>query len=359
MPNEPMENNLKEIKPLLVDFIKTFIKNREEPLENWLPQKMQESLPQKNQKEIESIISEIVSFIKLNEEKKISLQKAIESGRSKESWLASELKKQTQELTDEQSAEYYSNIYNAFDGQNKEYKKILDIEPEKSEDLDTKNWNEYKAKEFSTKIAEKVSENSSFGTLFTSEAFDFVQKNMTDTDFSAADIYEDLLDAKNDYNLKTTIASAINVGYEKDFFPSIIQKDFAEPASAAIACVAVECTRVFKKFGNGTLTVEEACEGVAQTSACVASTTVEHAGMTVGAKIGGMIGAAFGVLGSSVGGFVGAIAGKALGTEAGKAITKGIHTVKEKVVEGVKWVGEKVKQGWNTFTTGIQEFFSF
>ena len=65
----------------------------------WLPQELQKQLPERTSKEIQEMSDEIISSLKTTEEMKVSQQKAIESGRSKESWLASTLMKSTSQMS--------------------------------------------------------------------------------------------------------------------------------------------------------------------------------------------------------------------------------------------------------------------
>ena len=104
------EEEGKQIKPIVLDFIKSYAEHSNQPVKTWLIPKMQEELPERTEAEIETIVDDIVKMIEVNEEKKVSLQKATEDGRSKESWFASEVKKATSAMTAQEAAKYLTGL---------------------------------------------------------------------------------------------------------------------------------------------------------------------------------------------------------------------------------------------------------
>lgn len=105
-----IENECKEFKPIVEDFVKSYSANPTASVESWLIPKMQEQLPKRSHEEIAAMVDEIVVTIKVNEEKKISLEKAIANGRSKESWFASEVKKATVAMSTQEAVKYLTNL---------------------------------------------------------------------------------------------------------------------------------------------------------------------------------------------------------------------------------------------------------
>ena len=105
-----VEEECKELKPILEDFVKSYSANPMASVESWLIPKMQEQLPERSHEEIVAMVDEIVVTIKVSEEKKASLEKAIDSGRSKESWFASEAKKATSAMSTQEAAKYLTNL---------------------------------------------------------------------------------------------------------------------------------------------------------------------------------------------------------------------------------------------------------
>lgn len=105
-----VESECEEFKPILEDFIRSYSENSTIPIESWLIPKMQEQLPEKNHEEISAIVEEIIATIKTNEEKQASLEKAIENGRSKESWFASETKKAMSAMSTQEAVNYLTSL---------------------------------------------------------------------------------------------------------------------------------------------------------------------------------------------------------------------------------------------------------
>ena len=119
------EYNAPALHNVIKDFVKSYIDNKDKPVENWLGNKMQEYLPEKTSEEIKSMTDEIINTIELNEKKKASLQKAIDRGQNKESWFAGEVKKVTSVMSTQKSAEYLKNLDDALAGANDELHKTI------------------------------------------------------------------------------------------------------------------------------------------------------------------------------------------------------------------------------------------
>ena len=105
-----VEEECKELKPIVEDFVKSYSANPTAPVESWLTPKMQEQLPEKGHEEIKAMVDEIVATIEVSEEKKKSLDEAVTNGRSKESWFASEVKKATSAMSTQEAAKYLDNL---------------------------------------------------------------------------------------------------------------------------------------------------------------------------------------------------------------------------------------------------------
>lgn len=113
-----IEEECKELKPIVRDFIKAYTDNSAVSTEVWLSAKMKEYLPEKSDKEISDIAEEIITSLKINEEKIKSLDEAVNNGRSKESWFASEMKNATSGMTTQQSAAYLAGLDSALNTAN-------------------------------------------------------------------------------------------------------------------------------------------------------------------------------------------------------------------------------------------------
>ena len=113
-----IEDECAELKPVIKDFIECFIKNENRPVEEWLSEKMQESLPEKSPEEIALITEEMITTINIDESNKKSLHAAICNGRSTESWFASNIQKSTSAMSAYESTQYLNNLDTAINKAN-------------------------------------------------------------------------------------------------------------------------------------------------------------------------------------------------------------------------------------------------
>ena len=82
------------LKPIQKQFMESYIAHKDEmTVEEWLPIEMAVQLPEQPKEEIQAISSEIISALKITEEKHHSLKTATCDGRSKEDWFAQETQK--------------------------------------------------------------------------------------------------------------------------------------------------------------------------------------------------------------------------------------------------------------------------
>lgn len=104
------EEEGKELKHIMDDFIESYVENKDHPTKTWLVPKLQKYLPEKGTGDINAIADEIIQSIEFNEEKKDSLHNAIKNGRSKESWIATEIKKALSAMSAQRSAKYLTDL---------------------------------------------------------------------------------------------------------------------------------------------------------------------------------------------------------------------------------------------------------
>lgn len=114
-----LEDEAKQLKKLQQRFIESYIDNKDKmKLNQWLTIELKNNMPEKSKLEIQKISKDIIDTIKINEEKQRSLEKAIENGRSKESWFAAKLKQSTSNMTTAQTAEYLHRLDEAINNAN-------------------------------------------------------------------------------------------------------------------------------------------------------------------------------------------------------------------------------------------------
>lgn len=108
------EEECEALKPVLKTFIESYTRHKDDmTLEAWLQMEMSHNFPETGKDEIEKISNEIILSIKTAEEKRESLQSAVEQGRSKESWFAEEMKQATSSMASQEAAKYLQQMDDA------------------------------------------------------------------------------------------------------------------------------------------------------------------------------------------------------------------------------------------------------
>lgn len=105
-----IEDECRELKPILTAFVECYAANRDKPVEAWLGKKMQEQLPDRKPEEIAELTKEIITALKTNEEHQASLAKAVSNGRSKESWFASTAQKAASAMSAHEASKYLESL---------------------------------------------------------------------------------------------------------------------------------------------------------------------------------------------------------------------------------------------------------
>lgn len=108
------EEECQKLQPIIVDFIDSYEKNQDKPVEDWLTEKLATEFPERPKEETRAIAEEIVESIRVAEEKKQSLEDAKkEKGYSKEGWFAKEVKQATSAMSTQQAIQYCQALDNA------------------------------------------------------------------------------------------------------------------------------------------------------------------------------------------------------------------------------------------------------
>lgn len=108
------EDEARSISEIQREFLESYAASKDRmSVEEWLPQELQKQLPERTSDEIQEMSTEIIISLKTTEEMKVSQQKAIASGRSKESWLASTLMQSASHMSAQESAKYLQSLDDA------------------------------------------------------------------------------------------------------------------------------------------------------------------------------------------------------------------------------------------------------
>ena len=108
-----LDEDFEQLQPIVEDFVDSYEKNQDIPVEEWLCKKLQSELPDRSQSEVETMSKEIVESIRYSEACKESLSHAIADGRSRESWLAEKVAEGTSRMSAEQTVQYLQGLDNA------------------------------------------------------------------------------------------------------------------------------------------------------------------------------------------------------------------------------------------------------
>lgn len=99
------------LKPLQKQFMESYIASRDTAdVREWLRQEMAHSLPEYDSADTERMADEIIDTLQLQEEKRDSLRRATQNGRSKEGWFSSEMKRAASHMTTQQSVQYLQTL---------------------------------------------------------------------------------------------------------------------------------------------------------------------------------------------------------------------------------------------------------
>lgn len=106
-------------------FMQRYAANSGKPVDQWLSAELREQLPDYSDEEIKRLTQDIISSLEITEHKKQEMQKAIQSGRSQESWLASSLEKSTSHMSSQESTSYLQNLDDALNQANAQMADVI------------------------------------------------------------------------------------------------------------------------------------------------------------------------------------------------------------------------------------------
>jgi hypothetical protein len=114
--NAPLitEDEAYRLKPIQKKFMESYVSRKNsDPVKEWLTKELKEELPDKTDGEISEMSSEIIATLETAEKEKSSLESAVKSGRSKESWFASRMKEATSQMGAQEASKYYQGLDDA------------------------------------------------------------------------------------------------------------------------------------------------------------------------------------------------------------------------------------------------------
>lgn len=108
------EDEARDLSAIQREFLESYVAKKDTmSVEEWLRRELHHQLPERTSEEISVMSVEILESLRTTERQKESLQKAVASGRSKESWFASTLKQATSHMSAQESVEYLQGLDDA------------------------------------------------------------------------------------------------------------------------------------------------------------------------------------------------------------------------------------------------------
>ncbi|MDO5296423.1 MAG: hypothetical protein Q4F00_07310 [bacterium] len=366
----------RQFQPVLSDFMQAYIRSSGHPAEKWLCAKLREHLPEKSQAEIEGIAEDITLALRTTSDKKQSLTAAIEAGRSKESWFASEAKNAALSLPSQETAQFLHNLNTAITNANAAlYQNIVAqagvVSPNshlgswnseaQSGSWNELDWSEYHTKDLAISIGKQAIQ-AAVQSAVSGVGFDIAQRLWKGEEIEGRSVIETALKRGADAGVKSAAAAAIKVGVDKKII-TCIPKDTPASALANIAYVGIENAKVMGQIATGELSVKEGLDKMEQTSvsalaglACSAEGAA--IGAAEGAKIGAALGTVFGPAGTAVGSFIGGTVAYMAGSSLGASVVKGAQKLQDGALKVVRTLGNGIKSAFSSVASGIKSCVS-
>ena len=326
---------------LLKEFIESYARNQNMPLNQWLSTELKAHMPEKSAPEINTITDGIISSIESIQAKRESLDRSISRGRTKSEWFAKELKAS-------QSAENVQEIHDsAVNAQRDILAKTGVIDAEFA-------YTPPESPATTEQAAQELQNAAVLGSTIDAEGYDLAGEVLRDFASPYSKFITDTLKSGNTTGLKAAASGAIKTGSERGMLPTI-PVGTPEDIAAGVGYMAVEKVKAAAKK----LPFVEVVEDVERNALSVASVAADTL-KTKGASIGQAIGQVFGPVGSAVGGVIGGVVGYFAGSKVARVVVEKVQEVRrkvvetvtsyvapvfKKVVEGVKNVGKKIL-GW-------------
>lgn len=354
------EEECQNIKQILKNFIESYIKYKDTmKLDKWLAFELKNNLDGISEDEAKSISDEIIDSLKTSEESKESLKKAIEQGRSKESWFASQVKKAISDMNNQEAAEYLQELYKVVSQSNKYLYGNVKTEEENI----TLDWNEYNIKNMALEIGKKIGVSALQGVTIVS-GMNIMPNAWQNDKIKVDEEIQKALKTGADIGLKVATTGALKVISEKG-----IVKDFSKKATSAIANIAyisIENLKTALKVAENKITAQKAIDEYESTTVSVIG-GVASKGKKIGGKVGEKIGAtiakkigpALSPGGAKIGKAIGEVVGHMAGTKVEEALNKGFKKVKKFAKEKIKSIENKVSSKLKNTALGKKVLFLF
>lgn len=105
------DSEIEEVAKIQQEVLKSYVEHKDTmPLYKWLVFELHKQLPELSKDEIIEFSKEMLSSLRITEEEKAKLEKALEQGQGRDSWLKRRLKQITEKLTEKEQREFLETI---------------------------------------------------------------------------------------------------------------------------------------------------------------------------------------------------------------------------------------------------------
>ncbi|MBO5099879.1 MAG: hypothetical protein J6B63_01030 [Treponema sp.] len=98
------------LKPIIKDFLQAYVQNNDKLVNEWLPAKLQETLPTYNSEQINIISNELINSLKFSEDSALNLKNAKKNGLSRDAWLEKKVLESTSAMSTQEASQYLVDL---------------------------------------------------------------------------------------------------------------------------------------------------------------------------------------------------------------------------------------------------------
>lgn len=357
------EDNAKQLQPIM----ENFMAGCDGGEENWLANKLAQSLPEESEDNRKQIINEIEAGVSKFDTSLASLQEAIDAGDTKEEWLEENLRQSLNELSEKEYGTTLFAANKALHTVNENTMATIDgtpvpasLEESPTEEYD---WSEEENRALTKHLGQEIQIGALAGQVVNA-GFAIAEKTPLGGKIAELKNVAEALRSGDDGEIKKAASAALVVGVQKGIVP--LPKTTPVGTITALASGGIESAKVMLQYADGEISGQEVLERTEQIVTVQVSQGLGLAGEKLGRSIGAKIGLAVGSfvpflapVAVTVGGFVGGMVGKLAGSKIGQAIGKAARKVAEVAKPVVKKVWNTVKNVGRTIMSGVKSFVSW
>jgi predicted house-cleaning noncanonical NTP pyrophosphatase (MazG superfamily) len=265
-----MSDNEKNLKNVMSDFLGSYAeRDQSEDFNRWLAGRLQEEMPDMSADEGEKLGADIIEAVAGYDRALGELNDAIESGQSKESWLADKMMEACGDMPDNEAGGKFRQLYNDLDASNTELMCMMDgaeSEIADGEIEEVADWNEYSLKSEALNIG-KQAVMAGLGVM----ANGIKESRESGEAAAMGEVISDALKEGMDvakHEVKAVVAGAVKVAANKGL-TSMLPEDTPVEFIGDMAGAAVESAEAMLDVAMGKSTMTEAMDKAGRASVAV------------------------------------------------------------------------------------------